>query len=231
MRRSGPSARPPGRPLSPSTSSTPSPPPGREAPAPWYARSTTSPRTAWPCTRRSAPACSSRRSSPPPPLPARLSTYTAIVGGSTPWTPSGAAFVRTETLATYDARVPVALGTTCVPRQSTAQGTVKEKAAVRAGYLVGVRVTVVRAAPEADQRAAGLQRGPDPGAGPAGNQRHPYGRTGLVTRRPAVRKGPGPPGAGRAAVWRCGRGAPRRLRSSPGRAAPASGRGAYRAPT
>jgi hypothetical protein len=70
-----------------------------------------------------------------------LSTYTAIVGGSTPWTASGAAFVRTETLATYDARVPVAAGTTCVPRQSTAQGTVKEKAAVRAGYLVGVRVT------------------------------------------------------------------------------------------
>ena len=67
--------------------------------------------------------------------------YTAIVGGSTPWTASGAAFVRTETLATYDARVPVSVGTTCVPRQSTAQGTVKEKAAVRAGYLVGVRVT------------------------------------------------------------------------------------------
>ena len=72
-----------------------------------------------------------------------LSTYTAIVGGSTPWTASGAAFVRTETLATYDARVPVAVGTTCVPRQSTALGTVKEKAAVRAGYLVGVRVTAV----------------------------------------------------------------------------------------
>jgi hypothetical protein len=70
-----------------------------------------------------------------------LSTYTAIVGGSTPWTASGAAFVRTEMLATYDARVPVAAGTTCVPRQSTAQGTVKERAAVRAGYLVGVRVT------------------------------------------------------------------------------------------
>jgi len=72
-----------------------------------------------------------------------LSTYTAIVGGSTPWTPSGAAFVRTETLATYDARVPVAAGTACVPRQSTALGTVKEKAAVRAGYLVGVRVTAL----------------------------------------------------------------------------------------
>lgn len=72
-----------------------------------------------------------------------LSTYTAIVGGSTPWTASGAAYVRTETLATYDARVPVAVGTTCVPRQSAALGTVREKAAVRAGYLVGVRVTAV----------------------------------------------------------------------------------------
>ena len=49
--------------------------------------------------------------------------------------------MRTETLAAYDARVPVATGTTCVPGQSTAQGTVKEKAAVRSGYLVGVRVT------------------------------------------------------------------------------------------
>jgi hypothetical protein len=72
-----------------------------------------------------------------------LRTYTAVVGGSTPWTASGTSFVRTETLATYDARVPVAVGTTCVPRQSTAQGTVKEKAAVRAGYLVGVRVTAL----------------------------------------------------------------------------------------
>lgn len=72
-----------------------------------------------------------------------LSTYTAIVGGSTPWTASGTSFVRTETLAAYDARVPVSVGTTCVPRQSTAQGTVKEKAAVRAGYLVGVRVTAL----------------------------------------------------------------------------------------
>jgi hypothetical protein len=78
---------------------------------------------------------------PPSASTCSLSTYTAIVGGSTPWTASGAAFVRTETLATYDARVPVSVGTTCVPRQSTAQGTVKEKAAVRAGYLVGVRVT------------------------------------------------------------------------------------------
>jgi hypothetical protein len=72
-----------------------------------------------------------------------LSTYTAIVGGSTPWTSSGAAFVRTETLADYDARVPAATATTCEPRASTVRGTVKERAAVRAGYLIGVRLTVV----------------------------------------------------------------------------------------
>ena len=71
-----------------------------------------------------------------------LSTYTAIVGGTTPWTAAGAAFVRTETLATYDARVPAATGTTCEPRATTVQGTVHERAAVRAGYLVGVRLAV-----------------------------------------------------------------------------------------
>lgn len=72
-----------------------------------------------------------------------LSTYTAIVGGSTPWTPSGTAFVRTETLAAYDARVPAATDATCVPGTSTVKGTVTERAAVRGGFLVGVRLTVV----------------------------------------------------------------------------------------
>jgi hypothetical protein len=72
-----------------------------------------------------------------------LSTYTAVVGGSTPWTPNGTNFVRTETLAAYDARVPAATATTCVPRSTTVQGTVKERAAVRGGLLVGVRLIVV----------------------------------------------------------------------------------------
>lgn len=72
-----------------------------------------------------------------------LSTYTSIVGGSTPWTPNGSAFVRTETLAAYDARVPAPTSTTCVPGASTVQGTVKERAAVRGDYLVGLRLTVV----------------------------------------------------------------------------------------
>jgi hypothetical protein len=72
-----------------------------------------------------------------------LSTYAAIVDGSTPWTASGAAFVRTETLAAFDARVPAATATTCQPRATTVQGTVQERAAVRSDYLVGVRLTVV----------------------------------------------------------------------------------------
>lgn len=72
-----------------------------------------------------------------------LSTYTAIVGGDTPWTASGTAFVRTETLATYDARVPAATDTTCQPRATTVKGTVQERAAVHGGYLVGVRLIVV----------------------------------------------------------------------------------------
>lgn len=72
-----------------------------------------------------------------------LSTYRAVVGGSTPWTASGKAFVRTESLAEYDARVPHATATSCAPQQTSVQGQVTEKAAIRAGYLVGVRLTVV----------------------------------------------------------------------------------------
>jgi hypothetical protein len=72
-----------------------------------------------------------------------LSTYTALVGGSTPWTASGTAYVRTETLAAYDARVPRATATSCVPRATAVRGQVRERAAVRAGYLVGVRLTLV----------------------------------------------------------------------------------------
>jgi hypothetical protein len=79
----------------------------------------------------------------PSTIPCTLGTYTAIVGGSTPWTPSGKAFVRTETLAAYDARVPVSTAATCAPRASTVRGTVRERAAVGAGYLVGVRLTVI----------------------------------------------------------------------------------------
>jgi hypothetical protein len=80
---------------------------------------------------------------PPSASTCSLSTYTAIVGGSTPWTASGTAFVRTETLAAFDARVPAATATTCEPRSATVQGTVQERAAVRSDYLVGVRLTVV----------------------------------------------------------------------------------------
>ncbi len=72
-----------------------------------------------------------------------LSTYRAVVGGSTSWTASGKSFVRTESLADYDARVPHATATTCTPQPSSVLGSVHERAAVRAGYLVGVRLTVV----------------------------------------------------------------------------------------
>ncbi len=72
-----------------------------------------------------------------------LSTYRAVVGGSTPWTATGKAFVRTESLTDYDARVPHATPTTCEPQPTDILGSVKETAAVRAGYLVGVRLTVV----------------------------------------------------------------------------------------
>jgi len=71
-----------------------------------------------------------------------LVTYTSLVGGTTPWTPSGTVYVRTETLAQYSARVPNPAGSACEPRPSTAQGTVHERASVRSGYLVGLRLAI-----------------------------------------------------------------------------------------
>ncbi len=71
-----------------------------------------------------------------------LSSYTAIVGGSTPWTPNGSAYARTESLADFSARVPDVGSTTCQPRPATVQGSVHERASVRAGYLVGIRLTI-----------------------------------------------------------------------------------------
>lgn len=79
----------------------------------------------------------------PPAIACSLSTYTTIVGGSTPWTGNGTAYVRTETLADYDARVPQATATSCEPQPTSVRGQVMERAAVRAGYLVGVRLTIV----------------------------------------------------------------------------------------
>jgi len=72
-----------------------------------------------------------------------LSAYTAIVGGSTPWIAGGGAFTRTESLADYSARVPRTSGATCTPHAAPVHGQVLEKAVVRAGYLVSVRLTVV----------------------------------------------------------------------------------------
>lgn len=72
-----------------------------------------------------------------------LDTYTSLAGGSTPWTPSGSIYVRTETLAEYSSRVPDVVGATCEPHTATVQGTVHERASVRSGYLVGMRLTIV----------------------------------------------------------------------------------------
>jgi len=71
-----------------------------------------------------------------------LSTYTAVVAGAAPWTPSGKAFVRTESLSAFAARVPAATATSCTPQSTSVQGQVHERASVRAGYLVGVRLSI-----------------------------------------------------------------------------------------
>ena len=68
--------------------------------------------------------------------------------------------MRTETLAAYDARVPHAAATSCEPRSTPVQGQIKERAAVRAGYMVGVRLTVVvppQTLPNGQRAASGAE--------------------------------------------------------------------------
>jgi len=72
-----------------------------------------------------------------------LSAYTAIVGGSTPWTASGSTYTRTETLAAYSARVPRTTTSTCEPYLTSLRGQVLEVAVVRSGSLISVRLTIV----------------------------------------------------------------------------------------
>ncbi len=72
-----------------------------------------------------------------------LSEYTAIVGGSTPWTQSGKTYTRNESLADFSARVPNVTATSCAPHPATVHGQVFERAAVRSGYVVGLRLTAV----------------------------------------------------------------------------------------
>ncbi len=72
-----------------------------------------------------------------------LSEYTAIVGGTTPWTANGSGYTRTESLAAYSARVPRTTTTSCEPHPTSVRGQVLERAVVRSGYLVSVRLTVV----------------------------------------------------------------------------------------
>jgi hypothetical protein len=73
-----------------------------------------------------------------------LSAYSSIVGGSTAWAASGhGEYTRTESLADYSARVPQTSGTACQPHPSTVRGQVSERALVRSGFLVAVRLIVV----------------------------------------------------------------------------------------
>jgi hypothetical protein len=72
-----------------------------------------------------------------------LRAYTAIVGGTTPWTGSGTTYTRTESLAAYTGRIPRTTSASCAPQATSTQGQVLEKAVINSGYLVGVRVTVV----------------------------------------------------------------------------------------
>ncbi len=72
-----------------------------------------------------------------------LSTYTSIVGGTTPWTAAGSTYTRTETLAAYSARVPSTTGPSCSPQPTAVRGRVIEIAVVRSGYLISIRLTVV----------------------------------------------------------------------------------------
>jgi hypothetical protein len=87
-----------------------------------------------------------------------LTSYTAGIGGPTPWNQKtqtqqaqaqkGQTYTRTETLAEYSARVPEVMGSgsssRCVAVQNSAQGQVNETVVIRSGYLVysGVRVVV-----------------------------------------------------------------------------------------
>jgi hypothetical protein len=71
-----------------------------------------------------------------------LSSYTALLQGHGSWQQKGETFTRTESVADYSARVPVA-GATCAPMASTVQGQVHETAVIRANYLVATRALVV----------------------------------------------------------------------------------------
>jgi hypothetical protein len=65
-----------------------------------------------------------------------------MLQGHGSWQQKGENFTRTESLADYSARVPVA-GATCAPMTSTVQGQVHETAVIRANYLIAARALVV----------------------------------------------------------------------------------------
>ena len=72
-----------------------------------------------------------------------LSSYAAIVQGSTPWTATHSGFTRTETLHEFSARVPKPAGGVCAPQATTARGQVNERAVVHGGYLTQLRTVAV----------------------------------------------------------------------------------------
>ena len=90
-----------------------------------------------------------------------LASYSALVGGTAPWSATGPAFTRTETLAEFSSRVPKPNGEVCTPQPSPSRGQVRERAVVRSGYLTELRVTVIVPAQPlggGSQAVAGAQR-------------------------------------------------------------------------
>jgi hypothetical protein len=72
-----------------------------------------------------------------------LSSYTAMLQGDGSWKQKGETYTRTESLADYSARVPIATGTTCAPVTTTTQGQVHETAVLRSDYLIAASALVV----------------------------------------------------------------------------------------
>lgn len=72
-----------------------------------------------------------------------LTGYTSLVGGTAAWAAKDSSYVRTESLADYASRVPQPVDGSCTPRPTSVRGQVSERAIVRSGYLVTLRLMVV----------------------------------------------------------------------------------------
>lgn len=78
-----------------------------------------------------------------PAISCALTAYTAMVQGAQSWNAKGDTYTRTESLATYTARVPHTSGATCAPQVINARGNVDETVIIRSGYLLAARVRIV----------------------------------------------------------------------------------------